>query len=359
MKLSVPHWSSAIFTFTLLAATLAGESICRADARGQVLGMRFRTAFRHGQDQVGFSFRPQKKIKKVVFIISREGGGKIRFVQRRIGRGEVRRLTWRQGLGTFEYQGEARIKYYSGKKERLRFAFQVAVVEPLSVRMTRQDVDGKRHKLRFWVNRAPVQVEFTVKGDGGQLIDNQTIKKPKYIHGKPITLHWADTGGPGETVEQIIIKVSDKYGFGYQMRAIPFTIYIPHDEVQFKSGSAHIRKTEIAKLRATLRKIRTALRKHAGQFQIQLYIAGYTDTVGSHRYNLNLSHRRARSIAAFFMRQRLRIPIHYQGFGESVLAVGTPDETPNNKNRRALYILSAGQPDVCPTLPRADWRRLR
>ena len=52
------------------------------------------------------------------------------------------------------------------------------------------------------------------------------------------------------------------------------------------------------------------------------------------------------------------IPVHYQGFGEDALAVQTPDETAEARNRRAVYVLAASAPAVQKALPRSAWRRL-
>jgi outer membrane protein OmpA-like peptidoglycan-associated protein len=92
--------------------------------------------------------------------------------------------------------------------------------------------------------------------------------------------------------------------------------------------------------------------------EIQLYVAGYTDTVGNSASNQGLSERRAKSIARWFSTRGFAQPIHFQGFGEDALAVGTPDETDQAANRRAIYILAAQPPPTGPTLPRSAWHRL-
>ena len=47
------------------------------------------------------------------------------------------------------------------------------------------------------------------------------------------------------------------------------------------------------------------------------------------------------------------------GFGEDVPAVRTPDDTPEERNRRAIYVLSAGPPAITDAIPAAKWRPLR
>ena len=91
---------------------------------------------------------------------------------------------------------------------------------------------------------------------------------------------------------------------------------------------------------------------------MQLDIAGYTDTVGGAGDNMTLSTSRARAIAAWFPKAGLELPILYQGFGESVLAVQTPDNTPEARNRRAVYILGSAPPPTSEQRPRRNWKRL-
>ena len=80
-------------------------------------------------------------------------------------------------------------------------------------------------------------------------------------------------------------------------------------------------------------------RKIAPDVPVKLFIAGYTDTVGTPADNRKLSLERARAIAAWFRDRGLPLPIEYAGFGEEVLRVKTPDETDNAANRRADYIV--------------------
>jgi OOP family OmpA-OmpF porin len=67
----------------------------------------------------------------------------------------------------------------------------------------------------------------------------------------------------------------------------------------------------------------------------QVYVWGFTDTAGPKPYNQRLSVRRANAVASYLARQGVtanRMTI--QGFGETRLAVPTPDNTPEQANRR-------------------------
>ncbi len=66
-------------------------------------------------------------------------------------------------------------------------------------------------------------------------------------------------------------------------------------------------------------------------------VDGYTDTVGSPEHNLELSRVRAASVAEALAQNgisRNRIQIH--GYGETHLAVPTPDQTKDRRNRRVV-----------------------
>ena len=65
-------------------------------------------------------------------------------------------------------------------------------------------------------------------------------------------------------------------------------------------------------------------------------VGGHTDTAGPPNYNMQLSQRRANTVAAELV--KAGIPAHIvttEAFGETDLAVQTPDNTPKQANRRA------------------------
>ena len=74
-----------------------------------------------------------------------------------------------------------------------------------------------------------------------------------------------------------------------------------------------------------------------GQIKSRITVVGHTDTKGSPAYNQNLSVRRANVVAeALVDMGARRDAIQTSGVGESDLAVQTPDETREAKNRRAV-----------------------
>lgn len=80
--------------------------------------------------------------------------------------------------------------------------------------------------------------------------------------------------------------------------------------------------------------------KHTGNAPIE--VDGFTDTVGPKRYNKKLSVARAESVASELTSQGVDAArIKAQGFGETELAVPTPDQTDEAKNRRVVVRIAA------------------
>lgn len=105
--------------------------------------------------------------------------------------------------------------------------------------------------------------------------------------------------------------------------------------VQFATGSADLTPAAIQ----TLNDLGAALTNPALS-AYRFRIEGHTDTVGNRDANKSLSDRRAASVADYlagkFPVDRARLqPI---GMGEDSLAVPTPDQTPEPRNRRVLVV---------------------
>jgi outer membrane protein OmpA-like peptidoglycan-associated protein len=65
-------------------------------------------------------------------------------------------------------------------------------------------------------------------------------------------------------------------------------------------------------------------------------VGGHTDTAGPAEYNMKLSQRRANAVAGYLTKEGIPAEIiTTEAFGETDLAVPTPDNTPKQANRRA------------------------
>ena len=157
------------------------------------------------------------------------------------------------------------------------------------------------------------------------------------------------------------LRVTAADGARAGVRLVPWSIHVPHKEVVFESGKADIRPSEEPKLDAAYQRIADEVgraRKAVPDVPVKLFIAGYTDTVGTDADNRKLSLARAKAIATWFRDRGLPLPIAYAGFGEEVLRVKTPDETDNEANRRADYIVGFEEPLIARGV-HAQWYKLQ
>jgi outer membrane protein OmpA-like peptidoglycan-associated protein len=227
---------------------------------------------------------------------------------------------------------------------------------PLKVLIDKSRVDLEQHRLEVKMSRKAGSVELKVFGESGNIIADEQHDFAGAPAGAALAVTWRPSSD--EAVAKIEVFAHDAFGYYSGVRIVPWALYIPHEEVNFETDSAVVRGTEEPKLAATLAKIADALEQHKDLGTITLYVAGHTDTVGSAAHNMELSQRRAQSIAAWFRRHGIRIPIASAGFGESALLVKTADEVDEPKNRRVDYVLSVEEPRFKNSNRVPAWKRL-
>jgi outer membrane protein OmpA-like peptidoglycan-associated protein len=326
-----------------------------ATAQSQDVEIQMRERVPEGQSP-GLRVVARKEIEKIAIALKRSDGVAIEL-SGRVAAGDIREFTWTQPPGTTRrYQGDAFVQFGGGAASRFELDFTVTMVGALRVWVGPGGFSLARRLVRLSASRPLTKAEIEVQDPAGKILGRveRAIPGPdsegRYVAG------WDQE--PGE-VRRVLVKGFDADGFWAGVEIVPFALFIPHDEVVFAFGKAKIRPEERPKLDATLALIRDAIAKNADVKDLRLYIAGYTDTVGGRRYNLRLSSRRAASIGRYFHRQGLGLPIFTQGFGEDVLAVQTEDNTPEEKNRRALYLLTNHTPPLSKPFPRGEWKALR
>lgn len=226
---------------------------------------------------------------------------------------------------------------------------------PLKVTIDKSDVDLDAHRLEVRISRDPRRVQIKVFGQSGDLLADEEHDVSGKRAGEPLVVTW--TPRSDEAVAKIEVFGFDAHGYYSGVRIVPWSLWIPHEEVTFETNSATIRASEEPKLEASLEKIRSAVEKHGDLGPISLFVVGHTDTVGTTEHNKTLSRRRARAIAGWFRAHGLSVPIAYAGFGESALKVKTEDEVDEPRNRRADYVLSIEEPRF-KSGRRPEWARL-
>ena len=234
-----------------------------------------------------------------------------------------------------------------------------AAGSPLKVQVDKTKVDLKAHRLEVKMSHPAGKVKIEVYADSeAQLADEEQDFTGRPA-GTPLIVTW--TPSSDAAVARIEVKAYDAQGNWVGVEIAPWFVPIPHEDVNFRTGSSDIDSPEEPKLEAAFAKLEEVLEKdrahgrmHSG---ITLYIAGHTDTVGSSSSNLKLSQDRARSISAWFRKRGVKLPISYEGFGETSLAVKTADNVDEVRNRRADYVLSDGPPSYSAAF-KPSWKRI-
>lgn len=254
--------------------------------------------------------------------------------------------------GAHDCQGAITLRADDGSEGQMPLSLAVEVLPPLSLSVDRSELDLEGRRMTLRADRALSRYELEVLGEGGAVIGRgggelMGLSDPE--------LTWEQTGAEALKID---ITAWDTRQLAGRLELSPWSYNIPHEDVIFETGSDVITAAEAPKMEAAWAELQGVLARYGDVVEVRLYVAGYTDTVGDPASNQALSERRARSIAAWFRARGFAGQVSYQGFGESVLAVGTEDEVDEPRNRRALYILAAEAPPTGGELPRGDWRPL-
>ncbi|MBZ4419986.1 OmpA family protein [Myxococcus sp. RHSTA-1-4] len=291
----------------------------------------------------GFEVKLKRSDGKAVEV---KGGGKP---------GLTRRIELEQPEGRFHYEGELVVRFPDAESGSMPLSFDTELYGALKLEVRPEDVDVAGRRLRFTLNRPAGRAELTVLMDTGKKAFEGEVPFKGEPAGTPLELKWPAAEG---RVLKISVRAFDTADFYTGVDLFPWQVDIPHEEVNFASGSADVPAGERGKLDKSHALIAEALAKYGRFAALRLYVLGHTDTVGKTPDNRELSLKRARSLAAYFRKKGLKVPVFYEGFGEESLAVATPDETAEAGNRRAEYIIAVEDPVLqhAPFPPR--WRKL-
>ena len=300
------------------------------------------------------TFSSNQTLRDVEITFARADGHRQEETFERIGPGRSATVTVDQPVGRFTYEVTLRGTTSGGSEVNLGFEFQIAVVHGLEVQVLRDQIDFDAGLIPIEVNKPVDTVDLEVFDRDGNQTTGETIGFGG-AQGR-LQVRWESQGSVGG------VRMTIKDGEGQHSEQIlrPIWIDVPAQIINFETGSAEIEADGIRKLEQTRQTIKDSLKDvdDDQRTQMRLYVAGYTDTVGPASRNLTLSQSRARAIGAWFRANDVDIPIFYQGFGQEVLAVDTPDNTAEERNRRALFILGNTPPRQSDDLPRSDWTRL-
>ena len=276
-----------------------------------------------------------------------KGGGKV---------GATRTIELPQPEGLAKWAGELLINLPNGTTGTMPLEFETELAGPLTLTVDKEkDVDIAGRKLRFSLNQPISKVHLKVLMDTGATVVDDDITFNREPAGTKLEVTWPE--GKGQVL-RVELRAFASSGVFNGIELTPWRIDIPHEEVSFASGKWDVSPEEVTKLDASLKLVLEAIAKFGALAELKLYVAGHTDTVGPTASNRTLSLNRARSIGQYFRKKGVRIAVMYEGFGEEALAISTPDEQDEPKNRRAEYIIAIDDPTTknVPFQPR--WQRL-
>ncbi|MFT4979991.1 MAG: outer membrane protein OmpA-like peptidoglycan-associated protein [Myxococcota bacterium] len=257
--------------------------------------------------------------------------------------------------GTASCTGSLAATFTDGSHGTMPLQFDATLLAPIEVTADREQLDLQAHALVVALSRPAARVTVEASGLDG-ILGEGSVDVTGLPAGEPISISWSQPDGA--EVLQLRLRAEDAEGFWAALDLFPWSYAIPHEDVVFASGAAEVRTTEAPKLTEAMSEISAVEAKYGQLAQVNLYVAGYTDTVGGGAVNRALSERRARAIAAWFRAAGFTGAIFYQGFGEEGLLVETGDEVDEPRNRRAAYIVAAEAPPPSPAMPGARWSRL-
>lgn len=325
--------------------------LCTALA-SDIVQYELNSAVTHGKEVASVTFKPQIAGR---FAFAVDCGIKrwaLPPAEHQLGARVVLELT---GLpkGVFDCTGAIEVlSTESGQSGTLSFRSPVASLDPLDWKATVDDVDLSAHTAVVWASRPLTTAVATLTDRGGTqfAVVEADLADPQ----RPVFRWDAE-----DEVLKVAIEATDTHGFRSRLDLSPWSYEIPHDDVVFETNQHTVRPIEVNKLEKTWAEIGDVLEQYGPYVEIELYVAGYTDTVGDGASNQALSSRRAKAIATWFRERGFTGALHYQGFGETALAVPTANGVDEERNRRALYVLSASPPRTSAAIPRSDWRTLQ
>jgi outer membrane protein OmpA-like peptidoglycan-associated protein len=222
-----------------------------------------------------------------------------------------------------------------------------AGASPLKVQVDTSKVDLAEHRLEVKMSHPAGKVKIRVVTESEAELADEEHDFTGRRAGTPLIVTWSPSSDA--PMARIELQAYDASGRWQSYELTSWSVAIPHQDVNFKTDSADIEDGEVPKLESAYAKFNEVLEqeaKHRPIPNLTLYIIGHTDTVGGEGHNLTLSQARARSIAAWFRKRGVRLPIAYEGFGETALKVRTADNVDEPRNRRADYILTNLPPPI-------------
>ena len=341
-------------TMVLLVALWVLPSEALAQDVDLPLELTARSAVVAGKGRPCIKLKATGPVRKVKLIVARQGKRRT-FKVARMRSGQKRKFCWREKAGMYEY-AVGLVALHRGQMRTKELTLSINYLPPIKLILDQARTSMEKRTLVVLLNHPADRAELVIRGEGGKVLANEEAEFAAAAPGSALEISW---GKLKVRIVRMDLKVYDTDGFWVGTSISPWSIFIPHDEVAFATDKWAIQASEAPKLDAAVKQINKALRQHASKLRVRLYVAGFTDTVGSGGHNRTLSTNRARAIARYFRKHGVKIAIHFRGYGEEALAKGTPDNTAEPKNRRAVYVLSSQAPVLSRHVKWGGWKEVQ
>ncbi len=309
-----------------------------------------------GKEQPSLTLVALEDVERARVELVAEGGKRLTLRAGPMAEGERRRFALQLAVGVERRYTGTLFTRVAGEDYQTALDFKAEIVRPALLKLDPSKVELAAQRAQLTSTRPARKLEVEVMDDRGREMARNVTELEDLPPGSPLPVSWSS---PGEgRPMKITVRVHDPDGFYSGIELYPWRLEIPHEEVHFASGSAAVPSSEEQKLTDSLARIEQALEQFGRFAALKLFVVGHTDTVGKSEANRALSQLRARAICQHFKKRGLDVPLYYAGFGEELLAVETPDETPAEANRRAEYIVAIEPPTLGPTGRAAPWKKL-
>jgi outer membrane protein OmpA-like peptidoglycan-associated protein len=292
---------------------------------------------------------------KAVKVTVRRAGWQRQFAAPSLGAGQSKTFRWTERPGFYEYTVVVQAKN-GAVTARQDFTMGLSYLPAIQLRLDKRQVSIAKRQLTLQLNQPAERVEISIRDERGAEITHATESFDGAAPGSPLVARWDEID---QTIGSIQVNAYSTAGFWAGAEITPWSVTIPHEDVVFETDRWEVRASEAHKLDAAVVLIQQALKQHGSDLPVELYVGGFTDTVGSVPHNRELSQKRARAIAEYFAAHQVSVPIRYRGYGEEALGVPTPDETAEARNRRATYVLAPQPPSLSKTVAWGGWQALR
>ena len=340
----------------LLSLPVVGSALLFAPAVARADGLPVELSWRTTDQGVEVRVLADDELTDLSIEVTRLRDKKVfREKRARLGTDQAHSIRVPASDRTDEYRCAVSAKF-AGEPGSLAMDFEVPVVRPLDFTLVpgSYDVEGARLELEL---TAPAgHVEVKVRGDKGEILADTTVAFAGEPAGTRLPVTWAQAAGHVLTID---LKVFSEEGAWIGRQYIPWRVDYTVAGIHFASGSAVIPDQDLPVLSSFYDQIAETATRVSRWVAVELYIGGFTDTVGGDEDNRKLSDARAEALARYFMKRGLKVPVHVHGFGENGQVVKTADQVEEAANRRAQCVLSVGPPPTSDTLPPANWRRIR